>query len=120
MNLEALLREALPPVDPPSPEELLGELQLRLIDWTDAAHGELEGWELSAMRDPRNWAKPAIAAAVSISAGTALVALRVRQSHDHRLTESSDLRDLAERTLADVVKETKRVLPQGLDTPPQK
>ncbi len=111
MNLEALLKEALPPVDPPSPEELLDELQLRLIDWTETAHGELEGWELSAMRDPRNWARPAAAAAVSIGAGAALVALRVHRSHDNRAATSADLRELAEMTLADVVKETKRVLP---------
>jgi hypothetical protein len=111
VNVEALLREALPPVEPPSPEELLDELQVRLVDWTDAAHGELEGWELSAMRDPRNWVRPATAVVVTATAGTALVALRVHQSHAGRVTESANLRELAERTLADVVEETKRILP---------
>jgi hypothetical protein len=111
MNLEALLKEALPPVEPPAPDVLLDELQLRLIDWTDAAHGELEGWELSAMRDPRNWVRPAAAAVVTATAGSALVALRVRQSHSTRVTQSSNLRELAEKTLADVVEETRRVLP---------
>ncbi len=110
MNVEALLREALPPVEPTSPEALLGELQTRLVDWTDAAQTELEGWELSAMRNPRNWARPAAALAVTATAGSALVALRVRQSHDRRVDESSNLRQLASLTLADVVEETKRIL----------
>jgi hypothetical protein len=110
MNVEALLKEALPPVDPPrSPEALLDELQMRLVDWADAAHSELEGWELSAMRDPRNWVRPAAAALVTISAGSALVALRLRQGHSERVTESSSLRDLAERTLADAIEETRRL-----------
>jgi hypothetical protein len=111
MNLEALLKEALSPVEPASPDELLDELQVRLVDWKDAAHGELEGWELSAMRDPRNWVRPAAAAVVTAAAGTALVALRVRQSHAERVTESANLRELAEMTLADVVEETRRLLP---------
>jgi hypothetical protein len=110
MNVEALLREALPPVEPSSPDELLDELQLRLVDWTDAAQSELEGWELSAMRNPRNWVRPAAALAVTATAGSALVALRVRQSHGHRVDESANLRELASLTLADVVEETKRIL----------
>ncbi len=110
MNVEALLREAMAPVEPSSPEELLGELQMRLVDWTDAAQSELEGWELSAMRNPRNWLAPAAALAVTATAGSALVALRVRQSHGHRVDESANLRELASMTLADVVEETKRIL----------
>jgi hypothetical protein len=110
MNVEALLREALPPVEPSSPEELLDELQVRLVDWTDAAQSELESWELSAMRNPRNWFRPAAAVAVTATAGSALVALRVRQSHGRRVDASASLRDLASLTLASVVEETKRIL----------
>jgi hypothetical protein len=110
VNVEALLKEAMPPVDPPrSPEALLDELQMRLVDWTDAAQSELEGWELSAMRDPRNWVRPAAAVLVTAGAGSALVALRLRQSHAVRVTEASGLRDLAERTLADAIEETRRL-----------
>ena len=110
MNVEALLREAMPPIDPPrSPEALLDELQVRLVDWTDAAQVELEGWEISAMRHPRNWVRPATAAVVTVTAGSALVALRLRQSHPERVTEASGLRDLAERTLADAIEETRRL-----------
>jgi hypothetical protein len=110
MNVEALLREAMAPVEPSSPEALLDELQTRLIDWTGAAQSELESWEMSAMRNPRNWVRPAAALAVTATAGSALVALRVRQTHGHRVDESANLRDLASRTLADVVEETKRIL----------
>jgi len=111
MNLEALLREALPPVEPTSPEMLLNELQGRLTDWTEAAHEELEGWELSAMHDPRDWARTAAAVAVTATAGTALMALRVRHGHRARVNDSENLMDLAEKTLADVVEETRRILP---------
>ena len=111
MKIEALLKEALAPVEPPySTDELLGELQGRLLNWADAAQSELEGWELSAMRDPRNWGRPAAAVAVTATAGTAVVLLRLRQSHTRRVSEADGLRDLAGRTLADMVEETRRIL----------
>ena len=110
MNVEALLREALAPVEPRSTEELLDELQVRLVDWTEPAQGALEGWELSAMRNPRNWVRPAAALAMTASAGSALVVLRVRQSHGSRVAASEGLANLASRTLADVVEETRKIL----------
>ena len=109
VNVEALLREALQPVDPPA--ALSDRLELRLTDLHQAAQEELEGWELSAMRDPRNWVRPAAAAIVTATAGTALVAIRVRGRHSARLDSSASLRELAERTLADIAEETRRVLP---------
>ena len=36
------------------------------------------------MRDPRNWARPAAAAAIGTTAGAALVVLRVRSQHKKR------------------------------------
>ncbi|MGI8413423.1 MAG: hypothetical protein ACR2QA_13255, partial [Solirubrobacteraceae bacterium] len=75
-DLEALLREALTPVDPPA--DLVARLELTLVNLTELAQDELESWELSAMRDPRNWARPAAAVVVGTSAGAALVVLRVR------------------------------------------
>ncbi len=109
INVEALLREALAPVEPPV---RLGEqLETKLASLTELAQEELDGWELAAMRDPRNWVRPVIAAGVAASAGTALVALRVRGSNRSRVKESAGLLDFAERTLQDIAEETRRVLP---------
>lgn len=76
-NLESLLRRALAPVEPP--DDLIGRLEETLTNLTELAVEELEGWELSAMRDPRNWVRPAAALVVGGAAGVALVALRVRR-----------------------------------------
>lgn len=76
-NLEGLLRRALSPVEPP--EALTLRLEETLTSITELAAEELEGWELSAMRDPRNWARPAAALVVGTGAGLALVLLRARR-----------------------------------------
>ncbi len=76
-SLESLLRRALAPVEPPA--DLVGRVEETLTSLTELAAEELEGWELSAMRDPRNWARPAAALVVGAGAGAALVALRVRR-----------------------------------------
>ncbi len=76
-NLESLLRRALAPVEPPA--DLMGRMEETLTSLTELAAEELEGWELSAMRDPRNWARPAAALVVGGAAGLALVALRARR-----------------------------------------
>jgi len=106
-DFEALLREALSPVDPPA--DLAERMELTLVSLTELAQEELEAWELSAMRDPRNWARPAAAAVVGATAGTALVALRVRRRHSRRRQQSSNLLELAERTLHDVAEEARRI-----------
>jgi hypothetical protein len=62
------------------------------------------------MRDPRNWARPAAAAVVGATAGTALVAVRVRRRHRSRRQQSSNLLELAERTLHDVAEEARRIM----------
>ena len=108
-DFEALLREALTPVDPPA--DLVARLELTLINLTELAQEELDAWELSAMRDPRNWVRPAAAAVVGVTAGTALVVLRVRSRHRVRKQQSSSLIDLAERTMHDVADEARRILP---------
>ena len=76
-NFEGLLREALAPVEPP--EDLVERLESTLTSITELAADELEAWELSAMRDPRNWVRPAAALVVGGSAGAALVLLRARR-----------------------------------------
>jgi len=108
-EFEALLREALTPVDPPA--DLAQRLELTLVNLTEFAQEELDAWELSAMRDPRNWVRPAAAAVVGVSAGTALVVLRVRSRHRTRKQQSANLLELAERTLQDVAVEARRILP---------
>jgi hypothetical protein len=108
-NVEALLREALTPVEPP--EALVQRLEMTLASLTASAQEELEAWELSAMSDPRNWARPVAAAVVTATAGSALVALRVRRRHRARIDSSATMRELAERTLQDIAHEARRILP---------
>jgi hypothetical protein len=108
-DFEALLREALSPVDPP--EDLAARMEMTLISLTELAQDELEAWELKTMRDPRNWARPAAAVVIGASAGTALVVLRVRTRHRTRKQQSRNLLELAERTFQDFADEARRVLP---------
>jgi hypothetical protein len=109
-DFEALLREALSPVDPP--DDLSARMELTLVNLTELAQEELEAWELSTMRDPRNWVRPAAAVVIGASAGTALVVLRVRGRHRSRIEKSSGLIELASNTLADFAEEAGRVLPK--------
>jgi hypothetical protein len=76
-GLEGLLGRALVPIEPP--EDLVLRLEETLTSITELAVGELEAWELSAMRDPRNWVRPAAALMVGGTAGLALVLLRARR-----------------------------------------
>ncbi len=76
-GLEGMLRRALMPVEPPA--DLAWRLEETLTSLTELAAGELESWELSAMRDPRNWVRPAGALMVGGAAGLALVVLRARR-----------------------------------------
>jgi hypothetical protein len=76
-RVERLLRLALAPVEPP--ERLTDRLERGLSELTEAAADELADWELSTMRDPRNWARPAAAVVVGTLAGGALVLVRARQ-----------------------------------------
>jgi hypothetical protein len=96
-RVERLLRLALTPVEPP--EALSDRLERGLSELTEAAAEELADWELSAMRDPRNWVRPAAAAVVGSLAAGGLVLVRARQQQKKR--HSSGLRAL-ERGLRDV------------------
>ena len=110
-EFELLLRRALTPVEPPA--DMSERIEATLVNLTEMAADELEAWELSAMRDPRNWARPAAAAVVGATAGTALVVLRVRSRHRSRRQQSSSFLELAERTLHDVAEEARRILPRS-------
>ncbi len=103
---ENLLRQALVPVDPP--EDLIERLEGTLASLTELAADELEAWELKAMRDPRNWARPAAALVVGTTAGAALVLLRARRRQQQR--RGGPLGDVARRTIRDITEETRRLL----------
>src|SRR5580700_1677103 len=96
-NFERLLREALAPVEPP--EDLALRLESTLQSITELAADELQEWELSAMRDPRNWARPAAALVAGGAAGAALVLLRARRRAQHSPGGLAGARDAAERTI---------------------
>ena len=107
-DFEALLRQALTPIDPP--DHLVDRVELTLVSLTELAQEELDAWELGAMRDPRNWVRPAAAAVVGVSAGTALVVLRVRSRHRARKQRSKNVLELAERTFQDAAEEARRIV----------
>jgi hypothetical protein len=102
-RLETVLREALAPVEPP--EDLALRLEDTLRSITELAADELQEWELAAMRDPRNWARPASAVVAGGVAGTALVLLRARRRAHAEVAKGGVLagaRTTAERALADM------------------
>jgi hypothetical protein len=113
-NFEGLLREALTPVEPP--EDLIVRLEDTLTSITELAAEELEAWELSAMRDPRNWARPAAALVAGTAAGTALVVLRARRRGRSSPAALGGVRlptfdrSAAERALRDLSRETRKLL----------
>jgi len=76
-DVERLLRTALVPVEPSG--AMTDRVEQRLSDLTGAAAEELADWELSSMRDPRNWYRPAAAIVVGGAAAGALVVVRARQ-----------------------------------------
>jgi hypothetical protein len=81
-RVEQLLRSALVPVEPP--ERLSDRLERGLSELTEAAADELADWELSAMRDPRNWVPTVTAIVVGGAAAGGLVLVRARQQHKKR------------------------------------
>jgi hypothetical protein len=105
-DIEGLLRQAFRPVDPP--ESLATRLESTLQELSDLAAEELDSWELSAMRDPRNWVRPAAAVAVGTAAGAGLVILRARQRAARNRHQG--MRGLAERTARDAANEARKLL----------
>jgi hypothetical protein len=107
-DFELLLREALAPVEPPA--DLRERIEVTLVNLTEMAADELEAWEISSMRDPRNWVRPAAAVVVGTTAGAALVVLRARQ-HRRSRARTRGVRDAAEQALRDVYGEARKLLP---------
>jgi hypothetical protein len=110
-DFEAALRRALAPVDPPA--ELEVRLEATLGTLVELAADELEGFELSAIKDPRNWPgaalRPALAVVVGTGAAVGLVVLRTQRRRHKRRAVSRGALDLAERTLRDAAREALRV-----------
>ena len=86
-DFESLLKRALSPVEPP--KELEARLEGTLGSLVDMAADELEAWELSAMRDPRNWVRPVAAAAIGSGAAVGLVLVRTQRRRHKRRHEAA-------------------------------
>jgi hypothetical protein len=106
-DFESMLKRALAPVDPP--KELEARLEVTLGSLVDMAAEELEAWELSAMRDPRNWVRPVAAAAIGSGAAIGLVLVRTQRRRHRRRKESHSAADLLGRTVRDLAREARRV-----------
>ena len=102
-DVERLLRSALVPVEPS--EALSDRLERHLSELTDAAVMELADWDPAAMRDPRNWGRPAAALVVGGMAGGALVLVRARQQQRKR--QATGLRAL-ERSMRGVAADVRK------------
>jgi len=97
--VERLLADALRPIDPP--DRLSGRLEETFSAVAEAAANELSDWadaltesELEALRDPRNWVRPAIAVTAGGVATGALVLFELRRRSRQR--GSSGLRGLTD------------------------
>ncbi|HEX5308801.1 MAG TPA: hypothetical protein VFW38_06950 [Solirubrobacteraceae bacterium] len=99
-SFELLLQQALSPVDPP--EDLGARLEGALLSLTASAVEELESWELSAMRDPRNWLRPAAAIVIGSAAGGALVLVRARRASSPPPSGLPAVRDALGRGVGDL------------------
>jgi hypothetical protein len=106
-DIESLLRRALSPVEPP--KELQARLEATLGSLVGMAADELEAWEMSAMRDPRNWVRPVAAAAIGSGAAVGLVLVRTQRRRHKRRKEADSPVDLLGRTLRDLAREARRV-----------
>jgi len=83
-DVEQLLADALRPIEPP--QRLSGRVEDTFSAITQAAAEELSDWaeelsdsELRALRDPRNWVRPVVAAGAGGVATGALVLLELRR-----------------------------------------
>jgi hypothetical protein len=106
-DIETMLKRALSPVEPS--KELEARLELTLGSLVDMAAEELDAWELTAMRDPRNWVRPVAAAAIGSGAAIGLVLVRTQRRRHKRRKESDSAVDLLGRTMRDLAREARRV-----------
>ena len=80
-DIEARLRAALAPIEPPL--HLQQRLEETLDSLVEFAAEELEAWELEAIKDPRNWPRAASArpprSSSAAGAAVGLVVLRTQR-----------------------------------------
>ena len=110
-DFETLLRQALVPIEPPA--ELEERLEQTLGSLVGMAADELESWELSAVKDPKNWirlARPAAAVVIGSGAAVGLVLVRTQRKRHGRRREASNRLDLVGRTVRDLSREARRVV----------
>ena len=105
-RVEQLLRSALVPIEPP--EALSDRLERGLSELTEVAAAELADWELSAMRDPRNWGRPIAAIVVGGVAAGGLVLVRTRQQHKKRQSTGLQALEKSIRGVADDIQKRLR------------
>ncbi len=103
-DLEALLSDALRPIEPP--ERLAGRVETTLTAIAEQAAADLQSWadelsesELQSLRDPRNWVRPVAAVAVG---GAAAAGLAVVVATRRRSRRSSGLLGPVESALRDL------------------
>ncbi|MDQ3573081.1 MAG: hypothetical protein M3383_09515 [Actinomycetota bacterium] len=108
MDLEALLSDALRPIEPP--ESLAARVEDTLSAITEQAAAALGSWadelsdsELQSLRDPRNWVRPVAAIAIGGAAAGALAVVGAR-----RRRKPSGLRAGAERIIGELSAELRR------------
>lgn len=109
-DFESLLRQALQPIEPPA--ELEERVERRLTSLLEMAAEELEAWELSAIRDPRNWPgipRTVVVAGVGGAAAVGLVLVRTQRKRHKRRDAAAHPLDLAGRTVRDLVQEANRL-----------
>jgi len=104
MDLEALLGDALRPIEPP--ERLSGRVENTLSAITEQAAADLQSWatelsdsELESLRDPRNWVRPVAAIAVG---GAAAAGLAVVVAARNRRRRPGGIAAVAEHALRDL------------------
>src|SRR5918996_2280027 len=102
IDLEALLTDALRPIEPP--DSLATRVESTLSSIAQQAAAELSSWadelsegEREALRDPRNWVRPMAAVAVGGAAAGALVLVEMR-----RRRRPSGLREATGRLLREL------------------
>ena len=105
-RVEQLLRSALVPIEPP--EALSDRVERHLAEITEVAAAELADWEMSAMRDPRNWARPAAAIVVGSVAAGGLVLVRARQQQKKRHASGLHALERSIRGVADDIEKRLR------------
>ena len=100
MDLEALLADALRPIEPP--EDLVDRVETTLSAITEQAAAALGSWaeeltdsERESLRDPRNWVRPVAAVALGGAAAGALVIVGAR-----RRRKQTGIRANASRVIA--------------------